>query len=131
MMEVVSPTRVAAPCRLEDTEMQISMATGDIFSFLQMASPTGAIMRTVATLSTKADTMPANRDMATATHITLGVFLSIRSARRLGILDSMNRNTVPMVPASIMRTFQSMALAIRLTGMMPRATYSTAETNAT
>ena len=87
-----------------------------------MARPTGAIISTVATLSTKAETTPAKRDMATATHMTLGVFFKIRSARRLGILDSMKRATVPMVPASIMRTFQSIAEKTFFAGMIPRIT---------
>ena len=63
MMEVVSPTRVAAPCRLEETAMASSIPTGLILSFLQMARPTGAIISTVATLSMKAETIPAKSDM--------------------------------------------------------------------
>ena len=63
MMEVVSPTRVAAPCRLEETAMDRIIPTGLIFSFRQMASPTGATISTVATLSIKALMMPAKRDM--------------------------------------------------------------------
>ena len=45
--------------------MEIIIATGEMFSFLAMASPTGAIIRTVATLSTNAETTPANSDMIT------------------------------------------------------------------
>ena len=63
MIDVVSPTRVAAPCRLEETAMDRIMGTGEIFSFLQTAIPTGATMRTVATLSTKAEITPAKSDM--------------------------------------------------------------------
>ena len=62
-MEVVSPTSVAAPWRLEETAMLISIPTGLIFSFLQTARPTGATIRTVATLSMKAEMTPANRDI--------------------------------------------------------------------
>ena len=87
-MEVVSPTRVAAPCKLEDTAMDKSMGIGLILIFLQMASPTGAIIKTVATLSIKADTEPANKDIKMITHITLEHLSNIISARRLGILDS-------------------------------------------
>ena len=83
--------------------------TGEMSSFFAMASPTGAIISTVATLSTKADTAPENRDMITTTHITLGECCSSTSAMRLGILDSINSATVPMVPASIISTLKSMA----------------------
>ena len=59
-MLVVSPTSVAAPCRLEDTAMAMSTGTGEIFSLRAMARPTGATIKTVATLSTKALMTPAN-----------------------------------------------------------------------
>ena len=111
MMEVVSPTSVAAPCRFEETEMVISMGTGEVFSFLQIASATGAIISTVATLSTKALTAPAKRLMDTAAHCAFLHLDRSRSAMRLGILESMKSATVPMVPASISSTFQSMASA--------------------
>ena len=131
MMDVVSPTSVAAPCRLEETAMQMSSATGEVFSFLAMDSATGAIIRTVATLSTNADTTPAKTDSATATHMTLGVFCSSRSAMRSGIFDSMNSATVPIVPASIRRTFQSMAEKTDPSGIAPETTKMTAEISAT
>ena len=131
MMDVVSPTRVAAPCKLDETAMQMSSATGDILSFFAIDSATGAIIRTVATLSTNADTTPANTDSATATHMTLGVFCSRRSAMRSGIFDSMNSATVPIVPASIRRTFQSMAVKTEASGIAPETTKMTAEMSAT
>ena len=131
MMDVVSPTRVAAPCKLDETAMQMSSATGDILSFFAIDSATGAIIRTVATLSTNADTTPANTDSATATHMTLGVFCSRRSAMRSGIFDSINSATVPIVPASIRRTFQSMAVKTEASGIAPETTKMTAETSAT
>ena len=71
-MDVVSPTSVAAPCKLEETAMDRIIGTGLIFSFLQTAMPTGATMRTVATLSMKAEIMPAKRDMKIVTHMTFG-----------------------------------------------------------
>ena len=131
MMDVVSPTRVAAPCKLDETAMQMSSATGDILSFFAIDSAPGAIIRTVATLSTNADTTPANTDSATATHMTLGVFCSRRSAMRSGIFDSMNSATVPIVPASIKRTFQSMAVKTEARGIAPETTKMTAEMSAT
>ena len=67
-MEVVSPTSVAAPCRLEETAMAITSGTGEIFSCFATASPTGATISTVATLSTKAEITPANRPSTTAAH---------------------------------------------------------------
>ena len=89
MIEVVSPTSVAAPCRLEETAIHRTMATGEIFSFLQMASATGATITTVATLSMKAEIRPANRDIYMVTIMTLGALSSRRSAIRSGILESM------------------------------------------
>ena len=63
MMEVVSPTRVAAPWRLEETAMDRIIPTGLIFSFRHTAMPTGATMSTVATLLIKAEMTPEKRDM--------------------------------------------------------------------
>ena len=85
-MEVVSPTRVAAPCRFEDTAMAMITGTGLVFSFFATASPTGATISTVATLSTKAEMMPENRLSATTAHWTLGTFCSSFSAMRAGML---------------------------------------------
>ena len=55
MIDVVSPTSVAAPCRLEETAIERIIGTGEIFSFLQIAMPTGATISTVATLSINAE----------------------------------------------------------------------------
>ena len=85
-MDVVSPTSVAAPWRLEETEMQMSRLTGEIFSFLASARPTGAIMSTVATLSMKAETTPAKRERMTAAHMTFGERFSSQSAIRLSLI---------------------------------------------
>ena len=89
MIEVVSPTSVAAPCRFEDTAMQRIMVTGEILSFLQMARPTGATISTVATLSMNAEMIPEKADMSTVTHSTFGASLRSHSAILFGILDSM------------------------------------------
>ena len=89
MMEVVSPTSVAAPWRFDETAMLMIIGTGLILSFLQIARPTGATMRTVATLSMKAEMMPEKSDIMIVTHMT---FLETRrraSAILFGILDSM------------------------------------------
>ena len=107
-MAVVSPTRVAAPWRLEETAMAMIMGTGLIFNRLEMAMATGATMRTVATLSTNAEITPANRASITTAHLTLGTWARSTSAIRAGIRDSMNSDTMPMVPAIIISTFQSM-----------------------
>ena len=106
-MDVVSPTSVAAPCRLEEMAMQMMAGTGEMCSFLHRASATGATISTVATLSTKAEITPANRDSTTTSHLTLWIWETRMSLIRWGILDSMNRNTVPMVPVIIRITFQS------------------------
>ncbi len=45
-------------------------------------------------------------------------------------MDSMKRNTMPIVPAIIMITFQSTAAATLATGRMPRITNSAAEPSA-
>ena len=80
-MLVVSPTIVAAPCRLEETAMAINTGTGEIFSFLEIANPTGATISTVATLSTNALTIPANSANTVTAHLTLGTFTISTSAR--------------------------------------------------
>ena len=50
---------------------------------------------------------------------------------RSGILDSINSATVPIVPASIRRTFQSMAVKTEDSGIAPETTKMTAEMSAT
>ena len=127
---MVSPTSVAAPCKLELTAMVRIGATGEIFSFLAMAIPTGASISTVATLSTKADTRPANNASAMMSHLTLGSRAARRSDRRLGILERIKRSTVPMVPASISSTFQSTAPAISPSGTIPSRTKTAAAASA-
>ena len=69
--------------------MQMIMATGLILSFLQIARPTGATMRTVATLSMKAEMMPEKSDIRMVTHMTFFERRKRDSAILLGILDSM------------------------------------------
>ena len=107
------------------------MATGDIFSLRAIASPTGAIIRTVATLSINADTTPANSDRITTAHITFGALFSSRPPMRLGMPESMNSDTVPIVPASIINTFQLTADGISAAGRMPRIKKSAALHSAT
>ena len=53
--------------------------------------------------------IPANRERKTTIHLTDPAFERIRSDRRFGIFDRINRYTVPMVPAIIMMTFQSIS----------------------
>ena len=102
-MLVVSPTRVAAPWRLEETAIEIRTGTGEIFSLREMARPTGATIRTVATLSTKALITPAKRARAQTAHFTLGTLVIRISASLAGMRLSIKRVTVPMVPP-IMRS---------------------------
>lgn len=104
---MVSPTKVAAPCRFEETAIAITLGTGDIFSFFAMVTATGATIKTVATLSTKAEIIPANKAKDIMAHFTLGVFAIMISASFEGIFESINKPTTPMVPAIIMITFQS------------------------
>ncbi len=121
-MEVVSPTSVAAPCRFDATAMDMILGTGEILSFLQMVSATGATMSTVATLSTKAEMIPANRESETMAHFTFGVFAMMKSAKSDGILESIKRETSPMVPAIIRITFQSTVVNTFENGRIPKAT---------
>ena len=86
--------------------MEMIMATGLMFSFLHTASPTGATMSTVATLSIKAEMRPAKRDMLIVTHMTLGHLSSRISAIKLGILEAIKKSTRIIVPVIIRRTFQ-------------------------
>ena len=104
---MVSPTKVAAPCKLDETAIAIINGTGFVFNFLQISRATGAIINTVATLSTNAEITPANKAIATAAHLTLGTFSIIRSASNSGILLSINNATIPIVPAIINRTLKS------------------------
>ena len=108
----------------------IMLLTGEILSFFAMVMATGATMRTVATLSTKAEIIPANSARETMAHLTFGVFSMIISARRAGIFDSMNKETIPIVPAIIMITFQSTAKNTCPMGRIPEITKTAAEVNA-
>ena len=119
MIEVVSPTRVAAPCRFEETAIERIIPTGLIFSFRQMARPTGATMRTVATLSIKAEITPANRDIRMMTHITFFDLSRRISARSPGMPDSIKYSTMIMVPTIIIRTFQLIVPGSSRTGSTP------------
>ena len=85
---MVSPTSVAAPCRLEETEMARIMGTGETSSFLHTARPTGAIISTVATLSIKAEMTPAKRDMKMITLRISDDFPMSMSASLPGIRES-------------------------------------------
>ena len=97
-------------------------------SFLHIARPTGAIMRTVATLSINAETAPEKSDMSMITHITLGHLSRMMSAIRLGIFDSIKKKTTNMVPPIIMRTFQltTERMYIKSLRIIPRTTKAAA-----
>ena len=84
--------------------MDIITGTGEILSFFDIASPMGATMSTVATLSTKALITPAKRAKTVTAHFTFGTLEISTSERRAGILLSINRVTMPMVPPIISRT---------------------------
>ena len=130
-MEVVSPTNVAAPCRFDETAMDMIMGTGLMPIRLAMARATGATIRTVATLSTKADIMPANNASAMMAQHTLGTWAMIMSASLAGIFDSMNMETMPIVPAIIRSTLKSMLSMILSSGSMPEAIKQHADIRAT
>ena len=126
MMEVVSPTSVAAPCRLEETAMESTMGTGEIFSSRQIAIATGATIRTVATLSIKAEISPANRDMKIVTVRTLPDFSRRISAIFAGMPLSIKKSTISMVPHIIMSAFQLTAPGTACRGRIPSTMNSTA-----
>ena len=105
--------------------------TGDMFSFFDNTIAMGASIKTVATLSIKAEIKPAKRDRHTIIHFTFGTSLMILSAMRCGILDSVKRATKPIVPAIIKITFQSMAKKTSLKGSIPKSTKIRADEQAT
>ena len=104
--------------------------TGLVLSFLQISIAIGATINTVATLSTKAEITPANSASATAAIWTLGTFSIIMSARRAGILLSINSCTSPIVPAIISSTLKSIAPMIWSKGSIPVRMKTTAEASA-
>ena len=105
--------------------------TGDMFSFFDNTIAMGASIKTVATLSIKAEIKPAKRDRHTIIHFTSGTLFIILSAMRCGILDSVKRATKPIVPAIIKITFQSMAKKTSLKGSIPKSTKIRADEQAT
>ena len=129
--EVVSPVRVAAPSKLENIDMQIIGITGDILDFLATTRTIGAIIKTVATLSIKADTTPANTAKTTVIHLILDVFLIIKSDNNSGIFDSINKETVPAVPNIIKRTLKSISPSNLFSGKIPNMINTIAEKSAT
>ena len=78
----------------------------------------------------KAEMMPEKRDKATMAQRTVGVFSRIRSASRAGIRDSIKSETIPIVPAIIKITFQSIKPKTMFRGTIPTATKIPAETSA-
>gem|GEM_PF-3911823 len=110
--------------------MAMMAFTGDILSFRDMVTATGATISTVATLSTKAEITPAKSARDMTAHFTLGILSMIRSAKREGIRELMKRDTTPMVPVIIMITFQSTAPITFSTGRIPKITNKLAEARA-
>ena len=108
-----------APSKLENIDIDINEGTGDIFSFLDIAIATGAIISTVATLSIKALTIADVTASKTFIHLTLGDIFIIKSDILLGILLSINKLTVPIVPRIINSTLKSILGIISLTGNKP------------
>ena len=71
--------------------IHIMDGTGEMLTFLQKARATGAIMSTVATLSTNAETMPAKSERQTIAHLTFGILEMSTSDMSCGIFDSIKR----------------------------------------
>ena len=71
--------------------MQMMEGTGEMFRRLQMARATGAIISTVATLSTKAEIRPAKRERARTIHLTELTRAMMKSLSCIGMRESMNR----------------------------------------
>ena len=91
------------------TETAITKGTGEIFVFFAISKAIGATIKTVATLSTKAETIPANAANRIMAHLVEETLLIIQSANNAGIPDSINSDTTIIVPAMIMNTFQFMS----------------------
>ena len=94
---------------LANTDTAITKGTGDILVFLAMSKAIGATINTVATLSTNAETIPANAANKMMAHLVDDTLLIIQSANKAGIPDSINSETTTMVPAMIINTFQFIA----------------------
>ena len=71
--------------------MQMMAGTGEIFRRLQMARATGAIISTVATLSTKAEISPAKSERARTIHLTELTRAMMKSLSCIGMRESMKR----------------------------------------
>jgi hypothetical protein len=110
--------------------MAIMLLTGDILSFFAISKATGATIKTVATLSTNAEIMPANNDNDIIAHLTFGIFSRMISASNAGIFDSMNNDTIPIVPAIIKITFQSTVENTLFIGNIPVNTKIKADNSA-
>ena len=110
-----------------DTAIAIIIPTGLTFNLFETARAIGAIIRTVATLSINADTIPANNDNNTMVHLTFGTFSIITSAIKAGILLSIIRVTVPIVPNKISKTLKSTATITSDNGSIPNITNEIAE----
>ena len=130
-IDVVSPTKVAAPSRFENIDIDIITGTGLIFNFLHIVKATGAIIKTVATLSTNALTIPANTAKYIVIHLTFFFLLLTKSAILFGIFESINRLTVPIIPSIINNTLKSILENTLFTGNIPNTTNNTALINAT
>ncbi|OQA24852.1 MAG: hypothetical protein BWY58_01569 [Chloroflexi bacterium ADurb.Bin344] len=67
------------------------IGTGEIFNRFATVNAIGATIKTVATLSTKAEMIPANKAKLTMTHLTSGILSKITSAIFSGIRDWQKR----------------------------------------
>ena len=70
--------------------MLMMKGTGLVLSFLQISKAMGATIRTVATLSTKGRDDAGEQGQRHGRHLDVGDLSMMRSARRAGILLSMN-----------------------------------------
>ena len=106
MMEVVSPTRVAAPCRFggngngDDHTHRIDV---QLFADRRVH---GCHHEHSGHVVDKGGIAPAKEDMLMVTHMTLGHLSKSISAIRFGIWKAMKKSTRIMVPEIIRSTFQ-------------------------
>ena len=98
--------------------MAIIIFTGEILSFFERLIATGAIIRTVATLSINALTTPAKSDKTMIMSLMSLKLFMIKSASFVGIKLSENSDTSPIVPAIISRTLKSITLKTVFIGTM-------------
>jgi hypothetical protein len=109
----------------------IAIGSTGMFRRLNKPIAIGATMSNVATLSMKAEMSPEIKASSMIASFKFGVLRIIQSPSAAGALDSMNKDTTPIIPAIISITFQSTIEMTSPTRTIPKTTNSNAEESAT